>query len=108
MTWSDLEHGIRTAMRQRRLVEFWAKGLRRVGELRLYGVQAGNHQVLLYQLEGETRSDRLPGWRRVKVNDISGFRILERSFAQARSAPASRPNWDVVIETSWDDSPWGG
>jgi hypothetical protein len=89
---------IRTAMRERRLVEFWLHGLRRVGEPHVYGIHRGVRQLLLYQVAGETRSGGLPDWRRADLPEVSQLRILDEKFPGARLAMSRHRGWDVVLE----------
>jgi hypothetical protein len=86
---------IRNSIRERRLVEFWLHGSRRVGEPHVYGEHSGMVQLLIYQVEGQSRSGRLPDWRRANVAEIREFRVLDRTFTSV-PGPRSQRGWDVI------------
>lgn len=87
---------IRQAILERRLVEFWLHGLRRVAEVHLYGVHKGVTQLLVYQVAGESKSGGLPYWRRVDVLEMSRLRLLAEGFSGRRLS--SRPDgWDQIL-----------
>ncbi len=91
-----MEALIRQAINERRLIEFWLHGLRRVAEVHLYGVHKGIPQLLVYQVSGESRSGGLPYWRRVDVEEMSGLVLLPDVFNARRLV--SRPDgWDQVL-----------
>ena len=69
----DTDELIRTAIRERRLVEFRLHGLRRISEPHLYGIYKGARQILVYQISGESRSGDLPDWRRADLEEILGL-----------------------------------
>lgn len=94
---ADIDELIRTALREKRLVEFRLHGLRRIAEPHLYGVYKGAPQLLVYQVGGESKSGDLPDWRRADLLEISGLRLLEQTFAGPRMASSRHTQWDVVL-----------
>lgn len=76
---------IRTAIKERRLIEFSLHGLRRVAEPHVLGEHAGMIQVLVYQVAGETSSSRLKHWRRVVLADVVDLRLLTETFPGSRT-----------------------
>jgi hypothetical protein len=89
---------IRMAISNKQLVEFTYHGLRRVAEPHVYGVLRGKHQLLTYQVAGESSSGRLPDWRRVELSGISGLRVLDEHFPGARPSPSGRQSkFDAVL-----------
>jgi hypothetical protein len=89
---------IRGAIRERQLIEFWLHGLRRVAEPHVYGVHKGIFQLLVYQTAGESRSGRLPAWRRVDLSEVSGLRVLDERFLGSRLPPSRHKDWDQILE----------
>lgn len=94
-----LDHLIRQAIREKRIVEFRLHGLQRIGEPHIYGVHNGIPQLLIYQTAGETKSSALPGWRRANLPEIVDLRILDRCFPVGQQAPTARHSgWDQILE----------
>ena len=89
---------IRLAIRERRLIEFWLHGFKRIAEPHLYGVHGGAHQLLVYQTGGGSRSGRLPAWRRVDVDEVSHLMVLEERFPGSRLASGRHKDWDQILE----------
>jgi hypothetical protein len=95
----SLDPLIRTAIRERRLVELEVNGLRRVAEPHTYGERNGTKQLLLYQVAGASKSGHLPDWRWAKVQDISDFHVLDTTFSARPTPSGSRHvRWDEVFE----------
>ena len=92
-----MEHQIRTAIRQRRLIEFRFDDLGRLGEPHLLGIHKGVRQVLVYQTGGGSRSGRLPSWRRFAIDGLRDLRLLDTNFTEIRLAPGPQPDWDEVL-----------
>ncbi len=88
---------IRTAIAERRLVEFSLQGLRRIAELHLYGTYRGARQLLVYQVGGESKSGKLPDWRRVDVAQLSELQLLEDRFPGPRLPADRHQQWDLVL-----------
>lgn len=93
--YSDAE--IKSAIRDKRLVELTYGGDRRVAEPHVLGTRNGTKQLLSYQVGGTSRSGPLPDWRCFDLPKISGFRILQETFAGAREDDRFRnTNFDIV------------
>ena len=89
---------IRAAIANKQLVEFIYHKLRRVAEPHVYGTLHGKHQLLTYQVAGESSSGGLPNWRRVELSEVSGLRLLEEHFEDPRPTPSGkRSKFDVVL-----------
>ena len=89
---------IRQAIAEKKLMEFRYQGYARIAEPQIYGRKGGVRQLLVYQLRGESRSGRLPGWRRVDLPGISGLRILDETFAGRRDNPSGEHSpWDETF-----------
>jgi hypothetical protein len=83
------------AIDAKRLVEFEYQGYTRVCEPHVCGCIHGVDEALMYQVAGGSRSGRLPNWRRVKLGQIAGLRILDRGFAGPRPYPSGgHSSWD--------------
>ena len=93
----EIDEVVRTAIRERRLIEFWLQGLRRIAEPHLYGIHKATRQLLVYQVGGESRSGDLPDWRRTDLAEMSGLRLLEDTFAGPRISSSRHTQWDVVL-----------
>jgi len=89
---------IRTAIAQKRLIQFTLRGKVRIAEPHDYGIRDGAPQLLVYQIGGESSSGKLPNWRWVVLAHASGFQLLDRSFAGRRPAPSGRHSpWDQIF-----------
>lgn len=92
-----MEQLIRVAIRDRRLLEFVLNGLRRVAEPHIFGIRRGAHQMLIYQVSGQTRSGNLPSWRTAHLRRITHLRILDQRFESARLSPDEIVGWDEIF-----------
>ena len=92
-----MQSSIREAIAAKKLVEFDYQGYPRVCEPHVFGSCNGEDEVLMFQVAGGSKSGRLPNWRRVKMNQISGLRILDDTFPGPRPFPSgSHSPWDVT------------
>ena len=95
---SETDALIRRAIGERRLVRFSYHGRLRIAEPHDYGTRGGAEQLLVYQVAGESRSGRLPSWRRVAIAEMSGLTLLERTFAGGREVPSgAHSRWDELF-----------
>jgi len=62
-----------------------------------YGNFDGVEHVLVYQVGGESRSGKLPDWRRFKVSDMRDVRMLDEHFSPPPIATSRHMRWDVVF-----------
>jgi predicted DNA-binding transcriptional regulator YafY len=87
-----------TAIRERRVVEFDYDDLRRVVEPHTLGVLEGREELLGYQVDGESRSGRIPDWRRYLVETIENLRVLDRRFRSRPGRTGRHASWDLILE----------
>ncbi|NNF08647.1 MAG: hypothetical protein HKN21_17930 [Candidatus Eisenbacteria bacterium] len=66
------------------LMRFEYQGKLRVVEPHVYGHNRGADQILTYQVDGESGSGELPGWRRFFVEKIEELEILPERFEGPR------------------------
>ncbi|WP_016951559.1 WYL domain-containing protein [Anabaena sp. PCC 7108] len=91
---------IKQAITQRHLVDFYYQGLHRIAEPHILGFKGGVIQVLVYQIRGKSSSLKLPDWRRMNLDDISGLQILNETFIiQAPSLSNHHSSWDEILAT---------
>jgi hypothetical protein len=88
---------IRRAITGKRLVRFAHHGCVRIAEPHDYGVRGGAEWLFVYQTGGESRSGKLPGWRWIRVGEMTRLELLERAFPGNREAPSGEHSrWDEV------------
>lgn len=89
---------IRNSITNKNIIEFTYKGHLRIAEPHIYGIRNGKRQLLVYQVGGSTSSGRLPDWRRINLDEISGLKVTEQKFAGRRDNPSSEhSDWDTII-----------
>lgn len=89
---------LRTAIASRRLIQFDYENYLRIAEPHDYGVIGGEKQLLIYQIDGESRSGTIPNWRLVRVAAMNRVQILSKEFAGGRSIPSGKhKKWDQLI-----------
>jgi len=93
----DVDGILRHAIDDRRLIDFLLHGLRRVAQPHTYGNFDGVEHLLVYQVGGESRSGKLPDWRRFKVSDMRDVRMLDEHFSPPPIATSRHMRWDVVF-----------
>lgn len=97
---SDLDSLLRSAIRERRLVEFVLDQLPRVAEPHDYGLIDGESRLFFYQVGGQSRSGRPLGWRWAVLSKISELRVLEQQFRGSRPVPSGKHvKWDKLFAT---------
>jgi hypothetical protein len=95
---SEVDLLVRTAIAERRLIRFMLNGCLRIAEPHDYGIRNGVAQLLVYQIEGQSHSGRIPEWRWVRLAVASNFEVLDRTFAGGRPAPSGRHSqWDRIF-----------
>jgi hypothetical protein len=94
---TDLDESIRSAIANRRLVQFTFDGKPRVVEPHDYGILAGVRTLFGLQVRGES-SSRLPGWRPFATDRIKDLVALTETFAGSRGHEHTRhKKWDEVF-----------
>jgi hypothetical protein len=71
-----------SAIKNRRLIQFYYKGQNRVLIPGAYGSHKTTHNQLLraYQVRGGRNTGETPGWGLFKVSDISSLQVLDESI----------------------------
>ena len=93
---------IRNAIANKEVIEFTYQGYPRVAEPHVYGIKAGKRKILVYQIGGLTSSGKIPDWRLVNIDEISGLRVIkDQKFAGPREYhEANYKDWDTVIASA--------
>jgi hypothetical protein len=65
----------------------------------VYGIKNGKRQILVYQIGGSTSSGKIPDWRRINLDEISGLSVLrEQKFSGPRDNKSpEHGDWDTII-----------
>ena len=93
-----MDQTIRQAISEKRLTEFMYQGFQRIAEIHVYGVKDGVRQILVYQVRGQSKSGRLPNWRRVNLREVTGLRLLNEIFPGRRANPSGEHSeWDQKL-----------
>lgn len=89
---------MKQAISQERLIDFYYQGLHRVAEPHILGVCNGITQALVYQIDGQNKSGRLPNWKRIDIHEVSHLQILDKTFPGRRSFPSGKhSSWDIHL-----------
>lgn len=93
----DIDRMLVAAIQHKRVVRLQYLGKERVVEPHDYGIQSGRPRLLAYQIGGAS-SGKLPGWRWIDVDQISGLELLDRNFPGGRPAPSGRHHrWEELF-----------
>ena len=85
------------AIEQRRLIRLLYKDRERIVEPHDYGIHKGLAKLLAYQIGGSS-SQKLPNWRWLDADLISGIELLNRTFPGGRPTPSgSHHKWDKLF-----------
>jgi hypothetical protein len=99
----SVDHLLRVAIAQKRLVTFSFKGLTRRAEPHDYGISNGTAKLFFYQVGGESSSAAPFGWRWATVSEISNLEILDGTFSGSRPAVSGRHvHWDLLMASVSD------
>ncbi len=90
---------IRTAIAERKLLEFSYQGHQRIAEPQVYGIKNEKYQLLGYQVRGgSNRPWEIPNWRRFDLDKMSAARILGEHFLGPRDDPVlAEATFDTVL-----------
>lgn len=91
-----LDHLLRAAITERRLVRFTLADCNRIAEPHDYGIQNGRLRLLFFQIGGESSSGTALGWRWADLDKISRLELLDDTFAGARATPSGK-------HVAWDE-----
>jgi hypothetical protein len=93
----QIDHLLRTAIEQKRLIRFKYKDKARIVEPHDYGVHKGSVKLFGYQVGGLS-DEPLPNWRWALVNSISDLELLNRTFPGRRpTACGKHHRWDQIF-----------
>ena len=99
MNIEEIDGLLRTAITERRLVTFYDRRSRKA-EPHDYGIKKSKLQLLCFQIEGESRSGKLPDWRLLEVPRISELEVLNERFPDFREVPSEQhKEWDILFAT---------
>lgn len=87
---------IRSAIRERRMLEFFYGGHTRIAEPHVAGIKDGREGILAYQTGGTSSSGVVPMWKRFYLDGISQIRTLDETFPGKRETPTS-------VHSPWDE-----
>ena len=94
---ASIDSKLRFAITGKRLVTFKADGCLRKAEPHDYGLFKGVPRLFYFQVGGESRSGKLPGWRWAKIDRISDFTITDEHFAGPRPVNGRHVAWEKVF-----------
>jgi hypothetical protein len=86
-----------SAIEHKRMIRLVYHGKNRLVEPHYHGILNGSVQLLGYQIAGSS-SRPLPTWILMKVNEMEGLELLEKTFAGGRpTASGKHLLWDVLF-----------
>ena len=95
---ADAETLIRTALRERRLLEFtYHDHVRRVEPHALGQLRDGARVLLAWQVAGGSRSEPPPGWRNFLVADIRGLALTRENFSPRADYRPEKTKLRVIL-----------
>jgi hypothetical protein len=97
---ATLDHRLRFAIANKRLIQFTYHGKLRVAEPHDYGIQKGTTRLLVYQRRaaGSPPGKSVRGWRLLEVEQIAGCEVLDELFAGSRGdSHQDHYGWDVLF-----------
>jgi hypothetical protein len=90
-----VDHQLRHAIAERRLIEFTYERMWRIAEPHDYGIQHRIIRLLVYQLRSRPFSR---GWRMLDVAKLEQLTVLDKQFAGSRGDSHSHHiRWDTVF-----------
>lgn len=94
---AEIDKLLRTAIEQKRVIQFAYKNKPRIVEPHDYGIHKGEIKLFGYQVGGQS-SEPLPNWRWSVVNAISDLRLLSESFPGRRPTLSGKHHqWDQIF-----------
>jgi hypothetical protein len=94
---ASIDSKLRFAIAGKRLVTFTSGGCLRKVEPHDYGLCKGEARLFCYQVGGQSRSGKLPGWRWVKLAGISDLNITDEPFAGPRPVHGRHVAWEKLF-----------
>ncbi len=103
-----LDHLLRTAIEQTRLLRLRYRNKDRVVEPHDYGLHNGAIKLLTWQVGGSS-SGPLPNWRWIEIDQISDAQLLDQTFPGGRPTPTGKHHkWDkLFLRVKPPDNPPG-
>ena len=96
---------LRTAIEQKRLIQFTYKNNPRIVEPHDYGVHKGQIKLFGYQVGGRS-SEPLPNWRWSLVTSIADLRLLNQTFPGRRPTTSGKHHqWDQIFVRAFECNP---
>lgn len=93
-----MESEIIAAIAAKKVLSFTYRGLPRIVEPHVYGIQEGVAQLLGYQIRGRSSTGVVPDWRRFQLRELQSLQTLEEGFPGRRSNPSGKhSHWDRLI-----------
>lgn len=93
-----LDSLLKTAISEKKIIEFNYHGYRRIVEPHVYGIKDGKYQIQVYQIAGGSESGGIPEWRRMDLDEVSGMRLSEERFKGPRPYPSGKHSeFDDII-----------
>jgi predicted DNA-binding transcriptional regulator YafY len=94
---SNVDELLRTAIARKRLIRLVYRNKERIIEPHDYGIHNGSAKLLAYQIGGSS-SGRLPNWRWMEVDLITGIHLLNQTFPGGRPTPSRKHHkWDKLF-----------
>lgn len=94
---AEIDKLLRTAIEQKRVIQFAYENKPRIVEPHDYGIHKGEIKLFGYQVGGQS-SEPLPNWRWSLVNLISDLRLLPQSFPGRRPTLSGKHHqWDQIF-----------
>ncbi|WP_447977384.1 hypothetical protein [Candidatus Nitrospira bockiana] len=86
------------AIANKRMIAFDYQSYPRIAEPHDYGILGGVERLFIYQVDGGSKSGRLPDWRLVDVAGITRLRVLDEMFPGGRAVPSGQhKQWDHLF-----------
>ncbi len=94
-----MEDVVAQAIQEKRVIMFVYEDHMRIAEPHVLGIHDNQYGMLVYQIDGSSASGRLPDWRRIILNAISGLIVItDTHFEGKRPCPTGQHSrWDQRI-----------
>jgi hypothetical protein len=98
-----IDHQLRRAIAEKRLIEFTYQSMWRLAEPHDYGIQHGAVRLLVYQVRSRPFQR---GWRMLDVAKIEELKVLDRQFGGTRREGHTHHfHWDTIFARVDEPSP---
>lgn len=91
---------MKNAILKKHPVGFYCKDQYIFAEPHAYGIKNGKILLMVYQLDGDYDSSRLPKWRDIDVTEISDMHVFDNKYfpGKRESSLMMDNEFDVVLE----------